>query len=553
VGRFAVVDSHAEPAPRYRALHLALDRFVERYMREMHAPGMTLVLADRDGVHRVAAYGFGDLESRIAVAPGQLFQIGSISKSFVAVSLLELRDEGKLDLHRPIAEYLPWFRVESRFAPITTHHLLTHSSGLPGNAPVFLPDPAERHRTAYPPGEHFHYCNLGYTVLGHLLWTLDRRPMPAALRARILEPLGMTGTEPVITLDVRERLAKSYAPYLDDRPYPRAGRLAAAPAVIMTSGAGCVAATARDMGLYLQMIANRGRGPKARLLSDESFELFARRHVKADQFGPTMSYGYGIAVDTLDGHTVLRHTGGMISFASALQVDIDEGVGGYASINAGQGYRPNPVVEHAIRLMRAARAGRSSPAPPASHPPTRVKNAADYAGSYRCPDGRTLEIIAGPEQLFLVHRGRRVPLEAGLGAPDSFVVPHSDFERFFLVFGRADDGDPQSGVVEAAWGGDWFPRAGYSGSTKFDYPPEWERYVGHYRNDSPWVGSRRVVLRKGRLMLDGVVPLEPGEDGLFRLRDRAHSPEWVRFGEIVNGVAMRLELSGEHLWRVMAA
>ena len=72
--------------------------------------------------------------------------------------------------------------------------------------------------------------------------------------------------------------------------------------------------------------------------------------------GPAIAYGYGIAVDTLDGHTILRHTGGMLSFASSMVVDIDEGGGVFASINAAHGYRPNPVAEHAIRLLRAGRA-----------------------------------------------------------------------------------------------------------------------------------------------------------------------------------------------------
>jgi CubicO group peptidase (beta-lactamase class C family) len=552
--RFLVEDAHAEALTGpYRDVMAPLDQLVEQYLRGMNAPGMTLALADRDGVQRVATYGFSDREREVAVDSAQLFQIGSISKSFVAICLLQLRDEGRLDLHRPIADYLPWFRVESAFAPITTHHLLTHSSGLPSIPPVFLSNPAQRHRAAHPPGEHFHYCNMGYTVLGHLLWTLDGRPLPEALRARVLAPLGMTESEPVITLDVREKMAKSYAAWQNDRPYPRNGRLAEAPAIVLTEGAGCVAATPRDMGLYVQMIASRGRGPKGRLLSEDGFALFAQPHVEAGDFGPTARYGYGIAVDAMDGHAILRHTGGMVSFASAMQVDIDEGVGVFASINAMQGYRPNPVAQHAIRLMRARRAKQPLPPAPAVVPPTRVENAADYVGTYRSPEGRTLEIVAEGQGLFLAHRGRRVPLETAVGAPDRFVVPHPDFDRFLLVFGRADAKDPKSAVVEAGWGGDWYAHPRYSGPTQFERPKEWESYVGHYRNENPWIGSLHVVLRKGKLMIDGVVPLEAGEGGLFHLRDEEHSPEWIRFGEVVNGVAMRVKLSGEDLWRVMTA
>lgn len=105
---FWIEDAHAQSAAdKYRDLFAPLDRFVEQYMRAMNSPGMTLVLADRDGVHRVVTYGFGDLESKRKVDAGELFHIGSISKSFIALVLLQLHDEGKLDLQRPVAEYLP--------------------------------------------------------------------------------------------------------------------------------------------------------------------------------------------------------------------------------------------------------------------------------------------------------------------------------------------------------------------------------------------------------------------------------------------------------------
>ena len=107
-----------------------------------------------------------------------MFQIGSITKSFIAIVLLQLREEGKLDLEKPILDYLPWLRIQSAFPPITTHHLLTHSSGLSAAWEVFLSDPSQRHIAAYAPGKQFYYNNLAYAVLGHLAWTLDGRELP---------------------------------------------------------------------------------------------------------------------------------------------------------------------------------------------------------------------------------------------------------------------------------------------------------------------------------------------------------------------------------------
>jgi CubicO group peptidase (beta-lactamase class C family) len=551
LGRFTASQA-ATPAAsgRYADAWPALDGFVEQYMRDMNSPGMTLVLADRDAVQRVVTYGFGDLEARQKVGEGELFQIGSISKSFVALSLLQLRDEGKLDFDRPVEEYLPWLRVQSSFAPITVHHLLTHSSGLPGAGDVFQADPELRHLAAYAPGEHFHYNNAMYDVLGILAWVRDGRELPEVIRERIFRPLGMDESEPVITMDVRSRIAKNYAPFLSDRPYPRQGRLCEAPAIIATGGAGCVASTARDMGAYVRMIANHGAAGDGRIVSEDGFKRFSSPHILAEDFGPGVHYGYGIAVDTLDGNRLVRHTGGMVSFMSSLMVDIDEGIGGFASVNAQQGYRPNPVVKYAIQLMRARRKGAPRPASPEPDMPAVVTNAAEFAGSYR-GDNRALEVVADGDRLFVMHGGQRVQLER-LAEADRFIARHPALDRFAFAFGRKDAEVADSDVVEVSWGGDWYRNGKYAGPERFDYPKAWDAYAGHYRNENPWIGSFRIVVNKGRLMMDGSIPLEADGD-LFRLRDEPYNTEWIRFGEVVNGKCMHLRLSGSDLWRVTAA
>ena len=550
MGAFRVSEAATAAGPNgYADIYPPLDRFVEQYMRDMNSPGMTLVLADREAVQRAVTYGFGDLEARKPVGETELFEIGSISKSFVALALLQLHDEGKLDFHRPIVEYLPWLRIQSSLAPVTTHHLLTHTTGLPGAGDVFPSDPETRHLAAYAPGEQFHYNNAMYDVLGLLAWTLDGRELPELLRERILKPLGMNRSEPVITLDIRERLARNYAPFKSDRPYPRHGRLCEAPSLIITSGAGSVASTAADMGAYVRMIARHGQAGAGRLVSEQGFGLFSRGHILAEDFGPGAHYGYGIAVDTLDGNRLLLHTGGMVSFMSSLMVDIDEGIGGFASVNAQQGYRPNPVVRYAIQLMRARRKGTVLPAMPETDDPLRVTNAADFVGTYAGDKGE-LKLLADGERLFVLHAAARVPLER-LSDTDRFVARDPALDRFAFAFGRKDPEDDASEVVELGWGGDWYRNDRYEGPVRFDYPKAWDGYVGHYRNESPWIGSLRIVVRKGRLMIDGTTPLEADGD-LFRLRDDPKNTEWIRFGELVNGRCMRMRLSGSDLWRVVA-
>src|SRR5688500_3878486 len=112
--RSVVPASALSQAAAVQPVFARLDEFISRHMRETGAPGMTLALANRDGLIRASTYGYADTKAGLRVAPETLFEIGSVSKSFVGLVLLQLRDEGKLDLNKPIVEYLPWLKIKSR-------------------------------------------------------------------------------------------------------------------------------------------------------------------------------------------------------------------------------------------------------------------------------------------------------------------------------------------------------------------------------------------------------------------------------------------------------
>src|SRR5436853_223701 len=118
----------------------------------------------------------------------------------------QLLEQGKLDLHRPRREYLPWLEIDSSYEPITTHHLLSHTSGLPDDAPLNPRGPLPHLWVGFPPGSHYSYSNTGYQIVGLLLEKLDRKPLSDILD-RIFLPLNMNATEPVITDAIRLRTA----------------------------------------------------------------------------------------------------------------------------------------------------------------------------------------------------------------------------------------------------------------------------------------------------------------------------------------------------------
>jgi CubicO group peptidase (beta-lactamase class C family) len=514
-----------------------LDEFIARHMRETGAPGMTLALANRDGLIRVSTYGYADTKAGLKVAPETMFEIGSISKSFVGLLLLQLRDEGKLDLNKPIAEYLPWLKINSKFQAITTHHILSHTGGLPG-APLLLDALLGELWTAWEPGKRFLYSNTGYNILGFLIEAIDKRPFAESMRTRMLVPLGMTASSPIITNDLRRMMAIGYEPLSEGKPFPVNGPLAEAQWLEVDIAAGSVASTPADMAKYMRMWLNRGALPKGRLLSEEGFALFTKAAIDSPYRGEPASYGYGIWVSDVGGHTRLRHTGGMVAFSSSIDVDITGNIGAFASVNANlRGYRPVAVTKYAVELFNASAAGKTLPDPPAPPPaPDEVKNAADYAGTFTSLDGKKLELAAEGNKLILVLANRRVALERVGG--DRFLVKHPDFDTYTLGFVRENQQ-----VTQAVYGPNWFFSEKYTGPKTFDVKKEWEPFVGHYNNDSPWYGDTRVVMRKGQLFVDGTAPLVPRGDGKFGVGD-PEAPDWISFESIVDGRAMRLNYSG---------
>jgi len=514
-----------------------LDEYIARHMTETGAPGMTLALANRDGVIRTSTYGYADTKAGLRVAPETVFEIGSISKSFVALALMQLRDEGKLDLNKPIVEYLPWLKITSKFEPVTTHHILSHSAGLPG-APLLLDALLDGLWTAYGPGKRFLYSNTGYNILGFLIEAIDKRPFGESMRTRMLVPLGMTASSPIITNDLRKMMAVGYEPLGEGKPFPLHGPLVEAQWIEVDVAAGSVASTPADMAKYMRMLLNRGALPKGRLISEESFALFTKPAIDSPFRGEPASYGYGVWISDIGGHTRLRHTGGMVAFSSSIDVDLTAGVGGFASVNANlRGYRPVAVTKYAVELLNASLAGKPLPDAPAAPPlPDEVKNAADYAGVYTSPEGKKLELVAEGNKLILVQGDRRVVLERAGG--DRFIVKHPDFDVYLLGFVRENQQ-----VTQAYHGPDWYPGARYTGPRSFETKKEFQGLAGHYYNDSPWYGDMRIVLRNGQLYVEGVQQLVPRGDGKFGLGD-PEGPDWISFDSIVDGRAMRLSFSG---------
>lgn len=525
-----------------------LDKFIEQKMMEGNIPGMAVALTDRKKLLRVSIYGYADIGSKIPVTPETLFDLGSIGKSFTSIALLQLYESGLLDLHAPVTRYLPWFQLQSRYDPITCHHLLSHTAGITNGSDLaphgsFEVWALREQKTAVPPGKRYHYSNVGYKTLGLLLEEVLDQSLGEILKSRILDPLKMNASHAAITHETRKIMAVGYRPFYDDRPdhptYPQI------PAEWHEYGAGdgCIASTAADAATYLRMYLNRGRGPNGRILSEETFNLMIHPVVEVSK---ESSYGYGIAIEKIDGYTHITHGGGTPGYITMILADMDNGYGAVVLTNSLRGgIATRSVSRFALKLLRATKLGKELPEVPQSRDPLKVEDAADYSGTYKADD-KSFNMIEEGNRLILQQGNDHIALEPR--GNDRFYVNHPDYSLFLLEF-RREEGI----VVEAFHGSSWYVNNRYKGPVTFNTPNAWKAYTGHYRSHNPWGSNFRVFLRKGVLTVvypaGYAMTLLPLEKGVFRAGKEKDFPEFIKFDAIAGGRVFRATVKGCEYYR----
>lgn len=528
-----------------RPVFRLIDQYAAQMMQEEGTPGLALALVDRAGVLTVRTYGYADLERKIPVTPSTRFEIGSISKSFTVVSLLQLAEAGKFDPRAPVTRYLPWFTPKTKWRPLTSHDLLTHTSGLPGDRDDVPSSLAQgymaRLRTlGSAPGTHWAYSNIGYQVLGQILGKLDQKPYYQSITERILKPLGMTHTEAQFTHATRLNLAVGYDGLYDDRPARPDDPLVVSPWIEYGSGDGAIVSTAGDMGLYLTMYLNQGRGPNGVVLPEGQLRTMMTPFASTGR--GEGSYGYGMGIDQLDGRPLFLHTGGMLGYTSVLMGEPSLGIGAVAFVN-GPG-SPTAVARFALRALSAAMRGDSLPVIRPPRDLYQVEKANLYAGAFTSASGSKLTFEAAGDSLFLVDSTRSRLMPWG---DHSFLAPRDRFPLYPLQFA----GD-SAGMSEVWYGDEWYTSERYHGPKTFTFPAAWRAYPGHYRIMQPWEPNFRIVLRKGKLWHvtpDGeeeeLTPLGPNE---FRVGEK-DSAERLSFGDVVDGQALTANYSGMEYFR----
>jgi CubicO group peptidase (beta-lactamase class C family) len=341
----------ADREARLRRALPAIDSVFRAFQVRARVPGIAYgVVVDGRLLH-VAASGIRDTRGNAAVDTSSVFRIASMTKSFTALAILQLRDAGKLALDDPAERYVPEMarlRYPTADAPkITVRHLLTHSAGFPEDNPwgdqqlaASDEDLARMIRTGIPfsnvPGVAYEYSNFGFAILGRIVVNVSGMPYARYIKERVLAPLGMTST----TMEARDvpanRLAHGYrlqdGNWLEEPPLPD-GSFGAMGGMLTSS-----ADLSRWVALMLSAWPPRdgAESPVLKRSSLREMQLVGRfsgssaaydkRNESLTLGGGGYAYGLGVSQSCLFGH-VVAHSGGLPGFGSQMRWLPEYGVG----------------------------------------------------------------------------------------------------------------------------------------------------------------------------------------------------------------------------------
>jgi CubicO group peptidase (beta-lactamase class C family) len=298
-----------------------IDKIVKEYHDARHLNGVVLV-AEKGTIVYKKAYGYADFAWGIKNRVDTKFRIYSASKQFTAMIIMQLVQEGKIDLDEPITTYLPYYRKDTG-EKITVHNMLTHSHGIPDppmdSMPLIITASPEEVIKKYfsgdpmfEPGEKFSYSGVGgYTILGAIAEKVSGKMLKELLQERIFDPLGMKNSHYYDVETVIERKAVDYryeGKQLVHRLQPYY--------IINAFGASCIVTTVDDLFLWDRALYTN------KLLGSECMKKYLKPHIK---MGADESYAYGQAVSFCtkgqEKRTIYWHSGGT---ASIIYRDVDK-------------------------------------------------------------------------------------------------------------------------------------------------------------------------------------------------------------------------------------
>jgi len=329
-----------ETPPAYEGLAVFVDGMVQGQIAAHDIPAVTVSIVKDDKVIFAKGYGWQDYEKRIPVkADTSLFRPGSVSKLFTWTAVMQMVEQGKLDLDTDVNTYLKTFQIPATYAePITLRHIMTHTAGFEegGLGYLIIVDPAKMlplkvamakyiPRRINKPGVYSSYSNYATALAGLMVENVSGTPFNQYIEENIFKPLGMNSSSFVEPLP--EALHKNMAV----GHKRKAGVLKSQPFEIISSfsPAGALSSTATDMAKFMMAHLNNGRLGDVQILQADTAKLMHSVAYKTDERVAGMNLGF--YENFFNGHRMIGHGGDTHQFHSDLMIDKAENLGIYVS------------------------------------------------------------------------------------------------------------------------------------------------------------------------------------------------------------------------------
>lgn len=303
----------------------AISQYVEQQAKASHFPGLALGIVKGDQTVSLQAYG--------NVSPDTQFFLASVSKSFTALAVMQLVDQGKIDVDKPVTTYLPEFKIGdgTESGRITVRHLLNQTSGISTRAGLaslfFTPKTTfaqalqvfEGYPLAAKPGQSFAYSNANYAIAGYIVQRVSGQTYSDFVQQNIFDPLEMTHSKALAEAAKAPGVTPGYLNYFGLKgAYQDSGQI---PGSIVPAGG--IISSASDMTHYLIVQMNDGVYRGKRVISSASLNLMHTSAVKvdADSAVPDASgYGMGWGIGTLNGSNIISHDGQLHDFQTNMAI-----------------------------------------------------------------------------------------------------------------------------------------------------------------------------------------------------------------------------------------
>lgn len=488
----------------YAAVAQMLDRFIAHEMADKDLSALSIALVDDQQTVWAQGFGWANPGNKTPATAQTVYRVGSVSKLFTDIAIMQLVEQGKLDLDAPVTRYLPDFQPHNSYGKsITLRQLMSHRSGLTREPPAgHYFDPTEpslaqtiaslnRTELVYAPESRVKYSNAAVAVAGYLLERTQNQPFAKYLGHAVLEPLDMRHSSFQPTPAVVGKLAHAYMWTLD-------GRVFEAPTFQLgISPAGSLYTTVMDLGRFMSALFAGGRGTKGPVLRPATLEQMWTPQFSAP--AEKSQYGIGFGLSELEGHREVGHSGAIYGFATTLRAVPDEKIG-VVVVTARDGANAvtRRVAEAALRAMLAVHRGQAI-LPPELSSPVSPDVARRAAGRY----------IKGEHEVELMESGGQLSLLKldGGGQPLRLRM----LGDALITDGRLGHGDKvvlrENAIV---LGDDEFTRlASHKARTGAGKVARAHRRI--------WLGSRHpLCVREGRQVMDAdrVVRSRPARAGV---------------------------------------